>query len=105
MCVCARACGCVYVFAARCARTCRLINHISSSVVAGFVTAVCSCPLDTIKTRVMNQPCGPDGRGLLCVATLGLPVQITRPQALPSMPLCVVIVMYVRPTPHGPGRC
>jgi len=40
-------------------------NHLTSSFIAGFVAAVCSTPVDLTKTRLMNQPFGPDGKGTL----------------------------------------
>jgi len=42
-----------------------LSNHMTSSFISGFVAAVCSTPVDLTKTRLMNQPFGPDGKGTL----------------------------------------
>jgi hypothetical protein len=40
------------------------ILHVSTGVCAGFVSAVCSSPFDVVKSRVMNQAVGADGKGL-----------------------------------------
>lgn len=39
-----------------------LVLHAVSACIAGFVAAVLGTPADVIKTRVMNQPVGPDGK-------------------------------------------
>ncbi|XP_014367756.2 mitochondrial uncoupling protein 4 [Papilio machaon] len=39
--------------------------HTLAAFAAGFVAAVMGTPADVMKTRLMNQPVGPDGRGLL----------------------------------------
>ncbi|XP_013200005.1 mitochondrial uncoupling protein 4 [Amyelois transitella] len=39
--------------------------HAASAFTAGFVAAVVGTPADVMKTRLMNQPIGPDGRGKL----------------------------------------
>lgn len=36
--------------------------HAASAFAAGFVAAVLGTPADVLKTRLMNQPIGPDGR-------------------------------------------
>ena len=36
----------------------RFITHVCASTGAGFVAAVCSSPVDVIKTRYMNQMSG-----------------------------------------------
>lgn len=36
--------------------------HTMASFCAGFVAAVMGTPADVIKTRIMNQPFGEDGR-------------------------------------------
>lgn len=41
-----------------------VITHFSASLMAGFMATIASSPADVIKTRVMSQPVGPDGRGL-----------------------------------------
>lgn len=38
------------------------IVHMMSSFCAGFIAAGMGTPADVIKTRVMHQPIGPDGR-------------------------------------------
>ncbi|KAJ8728060.1 hypothetical protein PYW08_016445 [Mythimna loreyi] len=38
--------------------------HGASASMAGFVAAILATPADVLKTRLMNQPVGPDGRGL-----------------------------------------
>ncbi|XP_047024027.1 mitochondrial uncoupling protein 4-like [Helicoverpa armigera] len=38
--------------------------HAAAAFTAGFVAAVLGTPADVLKTRLMNQPVGPDGRGL-----------------------------------------
>ncbi|GBF88117.1 mitochondrial substrate carrier family protein [Raphidocelis subcapitata] len=38
--------------------------HFACSIIAGFACATVVAPVDQIKTRYMNQPIGPDGRGL-----------------------------------------
>lgn len=38
------------------------IVHTLASFCAGFVAAAMGTPADVIKTRVMHQPIGPDGR-------------------------------------------
>lgn len=39
--------------------------HAAAAFTAGFVAAVLGTPADVLKTRLMNQPVGPDGRGTL----------------------------------------
>ncbi|CAG9786243.1 unnamed protein product [Diatraea saccharalis] len=39
--------------------------HAVAAFSAGFVAAVLGMPADVMKTRLMNQPVGPDGRGKL----------------------------------------
>ncbi|CAG9584407.1 unnamed protein product [Danaus chrysippus] len=39
--------------------------HAAAAFAAGFVAAVMGTPADVIKTRLMNQPVGADGRGTL----------------------------------------
>ncbi|XP_026753856.1 mitochondrial uncoupling protein 4 [Galleria mellonella] len=39
--------------------------HGAAAFSAGFVAAVLGTPADVLKTRLMNQPVGPDGRGQL----------------------------------------
>ncbi|XP_048481780.1 mitochondrial uncoupling protein 4 isoform X1 [Plutella xylostella] len=39
--------------------------HFISAFTAGLVAAVVGNPADVMKTRLMNQPLGPDGKGLL----------------------------------------
>lgn len=39
--------------------------HATSAFIAGFAAAVIGTPADVLKTRLMNQPIGPDGRGAL----------------------------------------
>lgn len=39
-----------------------IIVHTMASFCAGFVAAVMATPADTVKTRIMNQPTGDDGR-------------------------------------------
>ncbi|CAH0397961.1 unnamed protein product [Chilo suppressalis] len=39
--------------------------HAAAAFSAGFVAAVLGTPADVMKTRLMNQPVGPDGRGKL----------------------------------------
>ncbi|KAG7302831.1 hypothetical protein JYU34_012811 [Plutella xylostella] len=41
------------------------IVHFAAAFNAGFVAAVVGTPADVMKTRLMNQPVGPDGRGTL----------------------------------------
>ncbi|KAI5651995.1 mitochondrial carrier protein domain-containing protein [Phthorimaea operculella] len=41
------------------------IVHALAAFTAGFVAAVLGTPADVLKTRLMNQPVGPDGRGKL----------------------------------------
>lgn len=36
--------------------------HATAAFAAGFVAAVVGTPADVLKTRLMNQPVGPDGR-------------------------------------------
>lgn len=49
-------------------------THFAASLMAGFLATVASSPTDVIKSRVMNQPVGPDGRGTcarVCFMTVG----------------------------------
>eukprot|EP01113_Clastostelium_recurvatum_P041917 TRINITY_DN6735_c0_g1_i1.p1 TRINITY_DN6735_c0_g1~~TRINITY_DN6735_c0_g1_i1.p1 ORF type:complete len:322 (+),score=31.93 TRINITY_DN6735_c0_g1_i1:44-967(+) len=39
--------------------------HFAASTCAGFIAAATTSPVDVVKTRVMNQPLGPAGVGLL----------------------------------------
>lgn len=45
-------------------------THLTASILAGFLCTIASSPLDVIKSRVMNQPVGPDGRGLTYTSTV-----------------------------------
>ena len=38
------------------------VVHAAAAFAAGFVAAVLGTPADVLKTRLMNQPVGPDGR-------------------------------------------
>lgn len=38
------------------------VVHAGAAFMAGFVAAVLGTPADVLKTRLMNQPVGPDGR-------------------------------------------
>jgi len=38
--------------------------HVASALCAGFLASFASSPFDVMKSRVMQQPTGPDGRGL-----------------------------------------
>ncbi|XP_028043897.1 mitochondrial uncoupling protein 4 [Bombyx mandarina] len=42
-----------------------MLVHAAAAFNAGFVAAVLGTPADVLKTRLMNQPVGPDGRGTL----------------------------------------
>ncbi|CAH0719410.1 unnamed protein product, partial [Brenthis ino] len=42
-----------------------ILVHALAAFTAGFVAAVVGTPADVLKTRLMNQPVGPDGRGTL----------------------------------------
>ena len=44
--------------------------HGLSSIFAGFAAAVCSTPMDVVKTRIMNQPTDSAGRHLLYKGTI-----------------------------------
>lgn len=44
-------------------------THFWSSFFAGFIAAAMTSPFDVVKTRIMNQPVGPDGRGALYKST------------------------------------
>lgn len=39
--------------------------HVTTAIVAGFVSALASSPFDVVKSRVMNQPFAADGSGTL----------------------------------------
>jgi len=47
-----------------------VITHFWSSVGAGFIAAVVTSPFDVAKTRIMNQPFGSDGKGLVYKGTI-----------------------------------
>jgi len=47
-----------------------LVTHFTASIFAGFVCATVTNPIDCIKSRYMNQPFGPDGRGVRYTSTL-----------------------------------
>jgi len=38
--------------------------HINSALCAGFLASLASSPFDVVKSRIMQQPSGPDGKGL-----------------------------------------
>ncbi|GAM27251.1 hypothetical protein SAMD00019534_104260, partial [Acytostelium subglobosum LB1] len=44
--------------------------HVSASLLAGFVAAVVTSPVDVIKTRIMNQPFDASGHGTMYRSTL-----------------------------------
>lgn len=46
-----------------------IVTHFAASFGAGFLSTVASSPFDVVKSRVMNQPTGPDGRGLVYKST------------------------------------
>jgi len=41
-----------------------VLSHFCASFIAGFFSTVFSNPIDVVKTRLMSQPFGPDGKGL-----------------------------------------
>lgn len=41
-----------------------LKTHVASAIMAGFMATLASSPLDVVKSRLMNQPVGADGKGL-----------------------------------------
>jgi len=57
-------------------------NHLTSSFIAGFVAAVCSTPVDLTKTRLMNQPFGPDGKGILYKGMIDCFVKTSKTEGL-----------------------
>ncbi|XP_068632096.1 mitochondrial uncoupling protein 4 [Battus philenor] len=42
-----------------------VVTHGLAAFAAGLVAAVVGTPADVLKTRLMNQPVGPDGKGIL----------------------------------------
>ncbi|KAF9437449.1 hypothetical protein BGZ76_000712 [Entomortierella beljakovae] len=42
-----------------------VFTHMCASTFAGLVCTITSAPLDVCKVRIMNQPVGPNGKGLL----------------------------------------
>lgn len=42
-----------------------VLLHIIAALVASFFSSLASCPFDMARSRLMNQPKGVDGRGLL----------------------------------------
>jgi len=38
--------------------------HLCSALCAGFLASLASSPFDVVKSRIMQQPSGPDGKGL-----------------------------------------
>lgn len=51
------------------------ILHAMASACSGLIAAVLGTPADVIKTRVMNQPCDQQGRGLFYKNSLDCLVQ------------------------------
>ena len=51
---------------------------VLTSACSGVVSAVLGTPADVMKTRMMNQPYGPDGKGLLYRSTFNCLVQTVR---------------------------
>eukprot|EP00038_Savillea_parva_P022567 m.37936 g.37936 ORF g.37936 m.37936 type:complete len:310 (+) comp5600_c0_seq2:27-956(+) len=56
--------------------------HFSSGVVAGFAVAVTTSPVDTVRTRLMNQPCDASGRGLVYKGMVDCAVQTMRKEGV-----------------------
>eukprot|EP01103_Thecamoeba_quadrilineata_P003055 TRINITY_DN12887_c0_g1_i1.p1 TRINITY_DN12887_c0_g1~~TRINITY_DN12887_c0_g1_i1.p1 ORF type:complete len:318 (+),score=60.48 TRINITY_DN12887_c0_g1_i1:31-984(+) len=46
-----------------------IVAHFFSSIAAGFVAALVTSPVDTVKTRIMNQPIDKNGKGILYSST------------------------------------
>ena len=60
--------------------------HVSiNSACSGIVSATLGTPADVMKTRMMNQPYGPDGKGLLYRSTLNCLVQTVRDEYSQSL--------------------
>src|SRR4051794_6159018 len=38
--------------------------HLAGSLCAGFISSLANSPFDVVKSRVMNQRIGPDGKGV-----------------------------------------
>jgi solute carrier family 25 (mitochondrial uncoupling protein), member 27 len=61
------------------------ILHAMSSAVAGLVAATLGAPADVVKTRYMNQPTSPDGRGLLYSSSLDCLKQTVRAEGFQAL--------------------
>lgn len=61
-----------------------VINLICSSC-SGLVAASLSTPADVVKTRVMNQPIGKDGRGLLYKSSIDCLLKSVRQEGFFSL--------------------
>ncbi|XP_050671089.1 mitochondrial uncoupling protein 4 [Leptidea sinapis] len=59
--------------------------HSAAAFTAGFVAAVVGTPADVLKTRLMNQPVGPDGRGTLYRGMIDCLQQSVRNEGLLSL--------------------
>ncbi|XP_041978737.1 mitochondrial uncoupling protein 4 [Aricia agestis] len=62
-----------------------LIVHIAAASAAGLVAAIVGTPADVLKTRLMNQPVGPDGRGQIYRGMIDCLQQSIRNEGLMSL--------------------
>jgi len=59
-----------------------LFTHFVASMIAGFMAAVVTSPVDVIKTRIMNQKIGSSGENLVYKGTLDCCVQTVKAEGL-----------------------
>ncbi|KAJ0177128.1 hypothetical protein K1T71_007137 [Dendrolimus kikuchii] len=59
--------------------------HAAAAFTAGFVAAVLGTPADVLKTRLMNQPVGSDGRGTLYRSMIDCLQQSVRNEGILSL--------------------
>eukprot|EP01062_Namystynia_karyoxenos_P066355 TRINITY_DN60307_c0_g1_i1.p1 TRINITY_DN60307_c0_g1~~TRINITY_DN60307_c0_g1_i1.p1 ORF type:complete len:359 (+),score=108.94 TRINITY_DN60307_c0_g1_i1:82-1077(+) len=73
--------------------------HVLCSVLGVFAGTVCMQPIDVVRTRVMNQPFGPDGRGLLYSGAADCALQTVRTEG-PLAFFKGFVAHYMRGAPH-----
>eukprot|EP01065_Artemidia_motanka_P004238 TRINITY_DN12028_c0_g1_i1.p1 TRINITY_DN12028_c0_g1~~TRINITY_DN12028_c0_g1_i1.p1 ORF type:complete len:346 (+),score=93.07 TRINITY_DN12028_c0_g1_i1:128-1039(+) len=73
--------------------------HICCSVVGVFAGTMCMQPIDVLRTRIMNQPFGRDGKGLLYNGAIDCGVKTVRGEG-PSALFKGFVAHYMRGAPH-----
>lgn len=73
--------------------------HILCSVSGVLAGTLCMQPIDTVRTRVMNQPFGADGRGLLYTSAIDCCTKTVRAEGTGAL-FKGFVAHYFRGAPH-----